>query len=95
MIAEEDVLLSTAEAGELLGLSGATVGRMLDAGAIPCAEPGSGAGELRSVRLADVFAYKAKMGVETAAAMEDLVADATRDGLYELDVSDYLARFES
>ena len=91
---EGDRILTTGEVGELLGVSAKTVARMLDAGVIPSVRLGIGERSHRRVHLSDVLAYKAKRDAETAAAMDDLVADAARDGLYDLDVSDYLSQFE-
>jgi excisionase family DNA binding protein len=74
-IAPHQMILSTSEAADILGVSRPTIVRLLEAGAIPFEQPG----RHRRVRLADVLAYH-----ERAAGLDQMVADAEDAGLYDL-----------
>lgn len=90
----EDGLLTTGEAARILGVSAKTVARMLDAGAMDSLRLGVGERSHRRVRLSDVLAYKARQDAQTVSAMDDLMDDAARSGLYDIDMSDYLSSLE-
>lgn len=91
---ETDRLLTTGEVGEILGVSAKTVARMLDAGAMESLRLGTSERSHRRVRMSEALAYKARQDAATAAAMNDLLADAAQSGLYDIDVSDYLSSLE-
>ena len=79
-IAPHQMILSTSEAAEILGVSRPTLVRLLEAGEIPFEQPG----RHRRVRLADVLAYHERSRRYRAAGLDQMVADAEDAGLYEL-----------
>jgi excisionase family DNA binding protein len=79
-IAPHQMILSTSEAADILGVSRPTLVRLLEAGEIPFRQPG----RHRRVRLADVLAYQERAGRHQAAGLDQMVADAEDAGLYDL-----------
>ena len=79
-IAPHQMILSTSEAADILGVSRPTLVRLLEAGEIPFEQPG----RHRRVRLADVLAYHQRSRRHRAAGLDQMVADAEDAGLYEL-----------
>jgi|HubBroStandDraft_3_1064219.scaffolds.fasta_scaffold09103_5 excisionase family DNA binding protein len=79
-IAPHQMILSTSEAADILGVSRPTLVRLLEAGEIPFQQPG----RHRRVRLADVLAYHERAGRHRAAGLDQMVADAEDAGLYDL-----------
>jgi excisionase family DNA binding protein len=79
-IAPHQMVLSTSEAADILGVSRPTLVRLLESGEIPFDQPG----RHRRVRLADVLAYSERARRQRAAALDQMVADAEDAGLYEL-----------
>ena len=72
------MMLTTSEAARLLGVSGPTVVRLLEAGEIPFERPA----RHRRVRLADVLAYRAQRA--RSAALDEMVRVSEEGGFYEL-----------
>lgn len=68
----DDAVLTTSEAGELLGISRTYVTRLVDEGKLPAHRVGSH----RRLRAADVLAYKARRNGRLAAV--DAIAEADR-----------------
>jgi excisionase family DNA binding protein len=79
-IAPHQMILSTSEAADILGVSRPTLVRLLEAGEIPFEQPG----RHRRVRLADVLAYQERSRRHRAAGLDQMVADAEEAGPYEL-----------
>jgi excisionase family DNA binding protein len=79
-IAPHQMVLSTSEAADILGISRPTLVRLLEAGEIPYEQPG----RHRRVRLADVLAYHERARRHRAAGLDQMVADAEDAGLYDL-----------
>jgi excisionase family DNA binding protein len=79
-IAPHQMILSTSEAADILGVSRPTLVRLLEAGEIPFEQPG----RHRRVRLADVLAYHERSRRHRAAGLDQMVADAEDAGLYDL-----------
>jgi excisionase family DNA binding protein len=79
-IAPHQMILSTTEAADILGVSRPTLVRLLEAGEIPFQQPG----RHRRVRLADVLAYHERAGRRRSAGLDQMVADAEDAGLYNL-----------
>jgi excisionase family DNA binding protein len=79
-IAPHQMILSTSEAADILGVSRPTLVRLLEAGEIPFEQPG----RHRRVRLADVLAYHERSRRHRAAGLDQMVADAEDAGLYEM-----------
>jgi excisionase family DNA binding protein len=79
-IAPHQMVLSTSEAADILGVSRPTLVRLLEAGEIPFQQPG----RHRRGRLADVLAYHERAGRHWAAGLDQMVADAEDAGLYDL-----------
>ena len=79
-IAPHQMVLSTSEAAEILGVSRPTLVRLLESGKIPFEQPG----RHRRVRLADVLAYGERARRQRAAVLDQMVADASDAGLYDL-----------
>jgi len=80
-VAPHHLTLSTQEAADLLGVSRNTLVRLLESGAIPFDKPS----RHRKVRLQDLLEYRARQRVAAAQALDDMVADAQRLGLYDTD----------
>lgn len=79
-IAPHQMVLSTSEAADILGVSRPTLVRLLEAGEIPFEQPG----RHRRVRLADVLAHRERARRRRAAGLDQMVADAEDAGLYDL-----------
>jgi excisionase family DNA binding protein len=79
-IAPHQMVLSTSEAADILGVSRPTLVRLLESGEIPFDQPG----RHRRVRLADVLAYHERARRHRAAGLDQMVADAEDAGLYDL-----------
>ena len=79
-IAPHQMVLSTSEAADILGVSRPTLVRLLEAGEIPFQQPG----RHRRVRLADVLAYHERARRQRGAGLDQMVADAEDAGLYDL-----------
>jgi excisionase family DNA binding protein len=79
-IAPHQMILSTSEAADILGVSPPTLVRLLEAGEIPFEQ----SGRHRRVRLADVLAYHERSRRHRAAGLDQMVADAEDAGLYDL-----------
>ncbi|WP_239406192.1 helix-turn-helix domain-containing protein [Frankia sp. Cj3] len=79
-IAPHQMVLSTTEAADILGVSRPTLVRLLESGEIPFEQPG----RHRRVRLADVLAYHERARRHRAAGLDQMVADAEDAGLYDL-----------
>ncbi len=79
-IAPHQMVLSTSEAAEILGVSRPTLVRLLESGQIPFEQPG----RHRRVRLADMLAYRERARRQRAAALDQMVADAEDGGPYDL-----------
>ena len=79
-IAPHQMILSTSEAADILGVSRPTLVQLLEAGEIPFEQPG----RRRRVRLADVLAYHERSWRRRAAGLDQMVADAEDAGLYDL-----------
>lgn len=73
--------LSTQEAADLLGISRTTLVRLLETGEIPFTKPS----RHRKVALIDLLQYRDRQRLRAEQALADLVADAERLGLYDLD----------
>lgn len=78
-VAPLSAMLTTQEAADYLGISRPTLVRILQRGEIPMEKPG----RHRFVRLKDLVEYQDRMKVQRREALEQLVADAEEDGLYE------------
>jgi excisionase family DNA binding protein len=79
-IAPHQMILSTSEAADVLGVSRPTLVRLLEAGEIAFQQPG----RHRRVRLADVLAYHERAQRSRAAGLDQMVADSKDAGLYDL-----------
>ena len=79
-IAPHQMILSTSEAADILGVSRPTLVRLLESGDIPFDQPS----RHRRVRLADVLAYRERSRRHRAAVLDQMVADASDAGLYDL-----------
>lgn len=79
-IAPHQMVLSTSEAADILGVSRPTLVRLLESGEIPFEQPV----RHRRVRLADVLAYHERARRQRAAGLDQMVADAEDAGLYDL-----------
>jgi len=73
-----DAMLTTQEAADYLGISRPTLVRILDRGEIPMEKPG----RHRFVRLKDLVEYQDRAREARRAALEAMVDDAERNGLY-------------
>lgn len=74
------MVLSTHEAAEILKVSLPTLVRLLESGELPFEQPG----RHRRIRLADALAYDERARRQRAAALDQMVADASAAGLYDL-----------
>lgn len=80
-VAPLHMMLSTQEAADLLRISRTTLVRLLENGVIPFDKPS----RHRKVRLQDLLEYRARQRVAAEQALDDMVADAQRLGLYDVD----------
>jgi len=72
-------MLTTTEAGDLLGMSRQYLTRLLDTGAIPH----SFTGRHRRIKLADVLAYQRERNMRRAALLDEMTAEAAATGEYD------------
>jgi len=80
-VAPQHVTLSTQEAADLLRISRTTLVRVLEAGVLPFDKPSGH----RKVRLQDLLEYRKRQRIAARQALDDMVADAQRLGLYDTD----------
>jgi excisionase family DNA binding protein len=80
-VAPHHLTLSTQEAADLLRISRTTLVRLLESGAIPFDKPS----RHRKVRLRDLIEYRERQRKAATQALDDMVADAERLGLYDED----------
>lgn len=80
-VAPHHMTLSTQEAADLLRVSRTTVVRLLETGVIPFDKPS----RHRKIRLQDLLEYRARQRVAAEQALDDMVADAQRLGLYDVE----------
>lgn len=81
-VAPQHLVLSTQEAADLLQVSRTTLVRLLETGAIPFDKPS----RHRKVRLADLLDYRERQRTAASDALDDMVADGQRLGLYDDDL---------
>lgn len=72
-------ILTTTEAGDILGVSRQYLTRLLDSGAIPY----SFTGRHRRIKLADVLAYQHERDARRAALLDAMTSEAAADGEYD------------
>ena len=77
--------LTTTQAAELLGVSRPTLVKMLDDGKVPFEQ----LNVHRTVRLADVVAYRDRRRTERGAVLDELTREGVDDGLYDDSYADY------
>lgn len=80
-VAPHHLTLSTQEAADLLRISRTTLVRLLESGVIPFEKPS----RHRKVRLDDLLDYRKRQRSQAEQALADMVADAERLGLYDMD----------
>lgn len=78
-VAPLSAMLTTQEAAEYLGISRPTLVRILERGEIPMEKPG----RHRFVRLKDIVDYQEQMKEKRRAALEQMIADAEDEDLYD------------
>lgn len=78
-VAPLGALLTTQEAADYLGISRPTLVRILERGEIPMEKPG----RHRFVRLKDLVEHQTRMKEQRRSALEQMVADAEDDSLYD------------
>ena len=72
-------MLTTTEAGELLGISRQYLTRLIESGDIPCGFTG----RHRRIKLADVLSYQHDRAARRAALLEQMTAEAAAAGEYD------------
>jgi excisionase family DNA binding protein len=72
-------LLSTTEAGDLLGVSRQYLTRIIDRGDLPCERTG----RHRRILLSDLLEYKRERDAARRAALDELTAQAAEMGAYD------------
>jgi excisionase family DNA binding protein len=80
-VAPHRLTLSTQEAADLLRISRTTLVRLLETGVIPFDKPS----RHRKVRLDDLLEYRRRQRSQAELALAEMVADAERLGLYDMD----------
>jgi excisionase family DNA binding protein len=78
-VAPLSAMLTTQEAADYLGISRPTLVRILERGEMPMEKPG----RHRFVRLKDLVKYSNRMKEQRQAALEQLVADAEDEAMYD------------
>jgi excisionase family DNA binding protein len=78
-VAPDDAELSTAQTAEILHVSRPFLVKLLEEGQIPYRKVGNH----RRVKLADVLTYKRESDKQSKAILDQLVAEAQAQGLYE------------
>lgn len=84
-VAALSATLTTTQAAEVLGVSRPTLVKMLDDGKIPFEQ----LNVHRTLRLADVLAFREHRRRERRAILDELTRDGVEDGLYDDAYSDY------
>jgi excisionase family DNA binding protein len=77
--------LSITEAADILGISRPTLVKMLDQGKLPYEQTNA----RRSLKLADVLAYKERQHARRAKALTQMTQEAVAYGLYDASDEDY------
>ena len=90
-VAPQNLLLTTQEAADLLGVSRPTLVKLLEDGAIPFDQPN----RHRRVRLHDVLDFRTRRHAAQRAALDQLTEETSALGLYEHSAADYTATIES
>ena len=90
-VAPQSLVLTTQEAADLLDVSRPTLVKLLEAGAIPFAQPN----RHRRVRLQDVLDYRARRHAAQRAALDQLTEETSALGLYDDSAADYAPALES
>ncbi|MDR1118556.1 MAG: helix-turn-helix domain-containing protein [Bifidobacteriaceae bacterium] len=84
-VAPVSAKLTTTQAAEVLGVSRPTLIKMLDSGKIPFEQ----LNVHRTLRLADVLAFRERRRIAQKAALDDLTRQGAEDGLYKASYADY------
>jgi excisionase family DNA binding protein len=74
-----DAEITTQEAADLLGISRPTLVKLVVSGQLPCRTPGAH----RRLRVADVLAFRDAQEAERRSALDELVLENQRLGLYD------------
>jgi excisionase family DNA binding protein len=82
-VAPVNLLLTTQEAADFLGISRPSVVKLLTEREIPYEQPGEG--RHRKVRLSDLIDYQARIRVERASHLGTLIRRGAEDGFYSED----------
>jgi excisionase family DNA binding protein len=90
-VAPHHLTLSTQEAADLLHISRTTLVRLLETGAIPFEKPS----RHRKVRLDDLLDYRRRQRSQAEVALADMIADAERLGLYDVDPAEMRAALKA
>ncbi|MDL9948562.1 excisionase family DNA-binding protein [Gordonia sp. ABSL11-1] len=77
-VSEQNTLLTTQEAAELLGISRPTLVRLLKSDAIPYTQPN----RHRRIRLEDVLQYQRESSAQRRAILDQMTDDAQDDDMY-------------
>lgn len=91
LVAPQNLLLTTQEAADLLGVSRPTLVKLLEVGAIPFDQPN----RHRRVRLQDVLDFRARRHAAQRAALDQLTEETSAHGLYEASAADYTPALKS
>lgn len=90
--ADDNELLTTGDAAQILGVSPKTVSRILDSGAIPYIRYTKRGN--RWVNHADILAYRERAHKRHRAHLKDMQELVTEGNLDDIDYTAYLAQFE-
>jgi excisionase family DNA binding protein len=90
-VAPHHLMLSTQEAANLLRISRTTLVRLLETGAIPFEQPS----RHRRIRLDDLLEYRRHQRSRAELALAEMVADAERLGLYDVDPAEVRAALKA
>jgi excisionase family DNA binding protein len=85
-VAPVNLLLTTQEAADFLGISRPSVVKLLEEQEIPYEQPGQG--RHRKIRLSDLMDYQKRIRVERGSRLSTLISRAAEDGFYTEDVPD-------
>jgi len=85
LVAPQDLLLTTQEAADFLGISRPTLVKLLESGAIAFEKPN----RHRRVRLQDLVDFQHKRRTDRRAVLDQLTEEASEMGLYDDTQSDY------
>lgn len=85
-VAPVNLLLTTQEAADFLGISRPSVVKLLEQQEIPYEQPGQG--RHRKIRLSDLVDYQKRIRVERGSRLGALIRRAAEDGFYTEDVPD-------